>query len=449
MLGSFRLSRWIGLGLYLLCGLAMASSDVSGVRVWSGPDNTRIVLDLSGAPKFSHFNLNKPNRLVLDLSSSKMLSDLSKVPLSGDLVKKIRPSTPKAKGDYRLVIELSQAVNPTVFALKPTGNYGHRLVIDLPDKAGSAQIKKQQQQISKAKTQQQLAGNRDIIIAIDAGHGGEDPGAIGNKRTYEKHITLAIAKRAQRLINQEPGLKAVLIREGDYFVNLNKRSQIARKNKADFLVSIHADGFTSSQPKGASVWVVSTRRAKSEVGRHLEDHEAESDLLGGVGEVMGSVENDAHLNFALIDMQMDYSMNTAYEVAKKVLSELGKVTSLHKKRPEHASLAVLKSPDIPSILVEAGFITNHKEEKLLKTGNYQERIAKAVVKGIKAHYRAKPLAGTLYAQTYGVRKHTVRKGESLSVLAARYNISVAGLKKANKLTSNTLRIGQVLTIPNS
>ncbi|GGB19366.1 hypothetical protein GCM10007414_35960 [Agarivorans gilvus] len=432
-----------------MCSLAFASSKVSGVRVWSGPDNTRIVLDLSAAVEFSHFNLSQPNRLVLDLKNSQMATKLSEVELSGNLVKKLRPSTPKAKQDYRLVVELNQAVNPTIFSLKPTGNYGHRLVIDLPDKAGKEQTQKQQQQISKVKKQQQLAGNRDIIIAIDAGHGGEDPGAIGRRKTYEKNVTLAIAKRVQRLINQELGLKAVLIRQGDYFVNLNKRSQIARKNKADFLVSIHADGFTSSQPKGASVWVVSTRRAKSEVGRHLEEHEAESDLLGGVGEVMGSVENDAHLNFALIDMQMDYSMNTAYEVASKVLGELGRVTSLHKKRPEHASLAVLRSPDIPSILVEAGFITNLNEEKLLNSGNHQERIAQAVVKGIKTHYRNKPLAGTLYAQTYGVRKHTVQKGESLSVLAARYNTSVAGLKKANKLSSNTLRIGQVLTIPNS
>ncbi|MGY5451940.1 N-acetylmuramoyl-L-alanine amidase [Agarivorans sp. MS3-6] len=446
---SWLLSRGIGLLLYFVCGLAFAGSSVSGLRVWSGPDNTRIVLDLSAAAEFSHFNLSGPHRLVVDLKSTKMAAELSKVALSGKLVKKVRASTPKNKGDYRMVVELSQAVTPVVFALKPTGNYGHRLVIDLPDKVGKAETKKQQQQISKTKTKQQLSGDRDIIIAIDAGHGGEDPGAIGNRKTYEKNVTLAIAKRVQRLINQEPGLKAVLVRQGDYFVNLNKRSQIARQNKADFLVSIHADGFTSSQPKGASVWVVSNRRAKSEVGRHLEDHEAESDLLGGVGEVMGSVENDAHLNFALIDMQMDYSMNTAFEVAKQVLGELGKVTSLHKKRPEHASLAVLKSPDIPSILVEAGFITNHKEEKLLKSGNHQEKIAKAVVKGIKTYYSAKPLAGTLYAQTYGVRKHTVQRGDSLSVLAARYNTSVNGLKKANKLSSNVLKIGQVLTIPNS
>ncbi|WP_432460190.1 N-acetylmuramoyl-L-alanine amidase [Agarivorans sp. QJM3NY_25] len=441
--------RWLWLSLYLVSCLAYAGSSVSGVRVWSGPDNTRIVLDLSAAPEFSYFNLKKPDRLVLDLKNSQMKVELSKVDISGRLVKKVRASTPKEKDAYRLVIELNQPVTPVVFALKPTGNYGHRLVIDLPDKVGSAATEKKQQQISKTKTQQQLEGNRDIIIAIDAGHGGEDPGAIGRRKTYEKSVTLAIAKRVQRLIDKESGLKGVLIRQGDYFVNLNKRSQIARKSKADFLVSIHADGFTSSQPKGASVWVVSTRRAKSEVGRHLEDHEAESDLLGGVGELMSNTDNDAHLNFALIDMQMDYSMNTAYQVATQVLSQLGKVTTLHKKKPEHASLAVLKSPDIPSILVEAGFITNHKEENLLRSGNHQQKLAKAIVSGIKKYYQRKPLPGTLYAKTYGVKKHTVKKGESLSVLAARYKTSVAGLKKANKLSSNTLKIGQVLTIPNS
>ncbi|WP_035477768.1 N-acetylmuramoyl-L-alanine amidase [Aliagarivorans taiwanensis] len=440
---------WVFPLMLMLASANALANKVSGIRVWAGPENTRLVLDLSSAADYSYFNLSNPHRLVLDLSNTQVQVDLAKVSLSGNLVKKLRPSTPKAKQDYRLVIELGQSVKPVVFPLKPTGSYGHRLVIDLPDKKGEQRVAQEQQQVAKTQSTQQLTGDRDIVIAIDPGHGGEDPGAIGPKRTYEKGITLAISKRVVRLLNQEPGLKGVLTRTGDYYVNLNRRSQIARKHRADFLVSVHADGFSTPQPRGASVWVVSAGRAKSEVGRHIEDHEVQSELLGGVGEVMGSVGGDAHLNFALVDMQKDYSMNTAYSAATEILRELGKVAHLHKKKPEHASLAVLKSPDIPSVLVEAGFITNPGEEKNLRDGNYQERIAKAIVAGIKQHYRRQPPAGTLYAMRHAERKHTVQRGESLSVLAQRYKVSVAGLKRANNLSSDSLRIGQVLVIPSS
>ncbi|RKF14523.1 AMIN domain-containing protein [Alginatibacterium sediminis] len=426
-----------------------AQSDISGVRVWAGPENTRLVLDLSNNVEFDKFMLRSPDRLVIDLRSTTTSAKLEQVVMQGNLVTKVRHSTPKAKGDTRLVIELSRATTPTVFALSPTGDYGHRLVIDLPDTAGQAEIKQEQQRATQVKHQQELTGTRDIVIAIDAGHGGDDPGAIGPKRSYEKNITLAISKRVVRLLDAEPGLKGVLIRKGDYYVDLNRRSQIAREGKADFLVSIHADGFTSSKPKGASVWVLSNRRADTEIGRWLERHEEQSELLGGAGDVIDTTDNDSNLNYMLLDMSMEHAKNTGYSVAKSVLGEISKVTSLHKSQPAYASLAVLKSPDIPSILVEAGFITNHKEEKLLGSGNHQERIAKAVVAGIKEHYSRNPPDGTLYAQRFGGRKHKVKSGESLSRIATNYGVSVANIKKVNQLKTDTIRVGQDLTIPSS
>ncbi len=420
------------------CGQTFAN-ELKGVRIWPSPDATRIVLDLSSTPKYSYFTLTKPYRLVVDLSATGKAIDLSKVENGSPLIKKVRRSTPAKKGDFRLVIELTEASKPVVFPLKPAKPYGDRLVLDLPHS-------KSRLKTSSVK-RSTPSSDRDIVVALDAGHGGDDPGALG-KRTYEKHITLAIAKRVEKKINSIKGMRAVMVRTGDYFVNLNKRSDIARRNKADLLVSIHADGFHNPKPRGASVWVLSTRRANSEIGRWIEKHEEQSELLGGAGEVINDTEEDMFLTRTLLDMSMDHSMNTGYGVSVEVLKELGKVTRLHKKRPEHASLAVLKSPDIPSLLVEAGFITNHAEENLLRTSSHQEKIANAVFKGIKRHFSNKPPAGTYFARKAD-RNHTVRSGESLSLIAKRYDTSVSKLKNANRLKSDVLKIGQILTIPHS
>lgn len=429
------------------CFAAQAANQLSGVRIWAGPENTRVVLDMSQKPSYSYFTLKNPDRLVIDLKQTEKQVDLSRVSLSGDLVRKLRTSKAEEPAEHRLVLDLSQTVKPTVFPLAPAGDYGHRLVIDLPDEKGKA--RSSAKQAAAIKSQQQLASQRDIVIAIDAGHGGEDPGAIGGKRTYEKTATLAIAKRLARMVNEEQGMKAVLTRTGDYYVNLNKRSELARKNRADMLVSIHADGFTTPDPRGASVWVLSMRRANSEIGRWLEKHEKQSELLGGAGELIDTKSSDQYLTHALLDMSMEHSMSTGYEVANDILGELGKVTKLHKKRPEHASLAVLKSPDIPSVLVEAGFITNPSEARMLSDSKHQERIAGAIFNGLTKHYRAKPPLNTLYAKLYGTRRHKVQRGESLSVLAAQYDVSIKEIKRVNSLKSNMLKIGQVLTIPNS
>lgn len=415
---------------------AIEKNTLENVRVWPSPDNTRVVLDLAQKPSYEIHYLSKPDRLVIDLKSTANKANLNKVIGNGPIVKNVRSSSTNKIETFRLVLDLKASSKASVFSLPPAKPYGHRLVIDLPNKQKT--IVSPSIPIAKE--------GRDIIVAVDAGHGGDDPGALG-KYTYEKKVTLQIAKRLAAKINAQKGMKAFLIRKGDYFVNLNKRSDIARKGKADFLVSIHADGFTSSQPRGASVWVLSNRRATSELGRWMEKHEAHSELLGGAGEIIQDSDSVPFLNKMLLDMSMGNAMGVGYAIGDLVNTELSKVTKMHKKKPVHASLAVLKSPDIPSILVEAGFITNRSEERLLNQAAFQNKIANAVYKGIYKHFRATPPQGSLFAQDKRTLKHTVSSGESLSVVAKRYNISRVKLKEHNKLKSDTLQIGQVLSIP--
>lgn len=415
---------------------AQSANKLDGVRIWAAPESTRVVFDLSQAPNYTHFELTGPYRLVVDLKGTSTKLDLSKIANNSKLVKKVRISKPPSKGTLRLVIDLVKPVKVSLFSLPPTAPYGNRLVVDLDDSNKPS--------VSKpSKPQTKL---RDVVVAIDAGHGGDDPGSIGPSGIYEKKVVLEIAKKVEAKINATPGMRAVMTRTGDYFVNLNKRSDIARLSKADLLISIHADAFTSPQPRGASVWVLSMRRANSEIGRWLEHKEKHSELLGGAGEIIQNTDNEQYLAMTLLDMSMDRSMAISHNIADDVLSNLGKVTKLHKHKPESASFAVLKSPDIPSILVETGFISNHREEKLLSQREHQHNIAKAVHKGVLRYFENNPPVNSLMASK-GSLKHSVRKGESLSVIAHRYQTSVASIKKANNLKSNNIRIGQKLVIP--
>ena len=415
--------------------VSAAQTELKGVRTWPSPDNTRVVFDLSNKPQYQTHYLTNPDRLVIDLTGTINKANLKTIKNKGKLITDIRESKTAKANTFRLVIDLKEVSKAKVFSLPPAKPYGHRLVIDLPTIAT-----KVPNQISAT------PNGRNIIVAIDAGHGGDDPGALG-KYSYEKKVTLEIAKRLKNVIDAQRGMQAFLIRTGDYFVNLNKRSEIARKGKADFLVSIHADGFTSSRPKGASVWVLSNRRATTELGRWMERNEAQSELLGGAGDLIQDSDSVPFLNKMLLDMSMGNTMGVGFNIGSLVTSELSKVTTMHKKEPVHASLAVLKSPDIPSILVEAGFITNRTEERLLNQAEFQNKIANAVFKGIYTHFSEKPPQGSLFAQKKRAIKHTVRSGESLSVLSRRYSVSSAKLKDFNHLKSSSLRIGQVLSIP--
>ncbi|EKO3998301.1 N-acetylmuramoyl-L-alanine amidase [Vibrio fluvialis] len=423
---------------------------MEGVRVWPSPDETRVVIDVKSEVDFSYFTLSGPDRLVVDLKQTSLGTKLPVNVSDSAILTKIRASSPPEKSTYRLVLELKKKSAPQLFKLAPTpgGQYGHRLVIDLPHgESSTPPAAKPSSETKVSRDASQLYGTADIVVAIDAGHGGEDPGSIGPTRKYEKDVTLSVAKKLADQIDAVPGMKAVLTRRGDYFVNLNKRSEIARKNKAHLLVSIHADAFHTPQPRGGSVFVLNTRRANTEIARWVENHEQQSELLGGAGEVLAKNNADRNVSQTLLDLQFSHSQKEGYKVATNILREMGKVAYLHKREPVNASLAVLKSPDIPSVLVETGFISNPSEEKLLFQRSHQDKLAHALTKALVQYFEDNPPEGTLFANRGKTQKHKVQRGESLSVIASKYGTSVDEIVQTNKLKSNSLAVGQVLTIP--
>tara|TARA_B110001469_G_scaffold20307_1_gene21047 strand:+ start:1541 stop:2872 length:1332 start_codon:yes stop_codon:yes gene_type:complete len=421
--------------LMFIGSTALAANSIDGIRVWSAPENTRIVFDLKNKSDYKYFSLSSPERLVIDFKLSNNTVNLTNLAKNDSRIKLIRSSTSKSKGSTRVVLELAEKYQLTVFPLPPAGQYGNRLVVDLYDKNREKNVT----------SYQPRNDSRDIIIGIDAGHGGDDPGSIGGKGSYEKKVTLAIAKKLKKLIDKEKGMTAVLIRSGDYYIGLNRRTKIAREKQVDFLVSIHADAFRTSQPHGASVWIISKGRAESEMARWLVNREKNSELLGGVGSVIKTTK-DNYFALTLADMSKQHSIEESLGVATNVISELKKITKLHKKTPQYASFAVLKASDIPSILVETGFISNHKEEKNLNSSWYQQKLATAISLGVKRYFIKHPLQGSYYASV-GHKNHKVSSGESLSALAKRYKVSVTKIKSINNLKSNTVRIGQTLKIP--
>ena len=297
------------------------------------------------------------------------------------------------------------------------------------------------------------SGKRAIVIAIDAGHGGEDPGALGPKGAREKHVTLAIAKELQRQINAERGYRAELVRTGDYFIPLRKRTVIARKKGADLFVSIHADAAPRAAAFGASVYALSDRGATSETARWLADSENQSDLIGGAGNVSLD-DKDKMLAGVLLDLSMTASLSSSLNVGQKVLSNMGRITPLHKRRVEQAGFMVLKSPDIPSILVETGFISNPNEAAKLATLSHQQSLARSIQSGIRQFFQQNPPPGTYVAWLRdsgkiapGPREHVVSSGESLALIAQRYQVGLAVLRSANNLRSDTIKVGQTLNIP--
>ncbi|MFH0223063.1 N-acetylmuramoyl-L-alanine amidase [Vibrio furnissii] len=440
---------WLALTTAFLSS-AVQANVLEGVRVWPSPDETRVVIDVKSEVDFSYFTLSGPDRLVVDLKKTSLGTKLPVHVSDSAILTKIRASSPPEKSSYRLVLELKRKSSPQLFKLAPTpgGQYGHRLVIDLPHAESASQpAAKPSSETKVSRDASQLYGTADIVVAIDAGHGGEDPGSIGPTRKYEKDVTLSVAKKLADQIDAVPGMKAVLTRRGDYFVNLNKRSEIARKNKAHLLVSIHADAFHTPQPRGASVFVLNTRRANTEIARWVENHEQQSELLGGAGEVLAKNNADRNVSQTLLDLQFSHSQKEGYKVATNILREMGKVAHLHKREPVNASLAVLKSPDIPSVLVETGFISNPAEEKLLFQRSHQDKLAHALTVAVVQYFEDNPPEGTLFANRGKTQKHKVQRGESLSVIANKYGTRVEAIVQTNKLKSNNLAVGQILTIP--
>ncbi len=455
----------VGILLAALAAEALAASDVRSVRLWRAPDNTRLVFDLSGPVQHNVFTLSAPNRIVIDVSGAKLATGFDQLSLGNTPITGVR-SAQRSAEELRVVIDLSAPVSPKSFTLAPNQQYGHRLVVDLFDQdsappatqAPSVAASAPPVPVTPTQPPPKLTpvpnGKRDIVVAIDAGHGGEDPGALSPvKGQYEKHVTLAIAKELQRQINAEKGFRGELVRTGDYFIPLRKRTEIARKKGADLFVSIHADAAPRSSAFGASVYALSERGATSETARWLADAENQSDLIGGAGNVSLD-DKDKMLAGVLLDLSMTASLSSSLNVGQKVLSNMGGITPLHKRRVEQAGFMVLKSPDIPSILVETGFISNPNEAKKLHTASHQQALARSITSGVKQFFHENPPPGTYVAWlrdegkiAAGPREHVVARGESLALIAQRYQISLAALRSANKLNGDVIKVGQTLQIP--
>lgn len=439
---------------------AWAAAQIKSARIWRAPDNTRLVFDLTGPVEHNVFSLDNPDRIVIDVKSAVLQTDLKNILQTSSPLQDVRVG--KKDNELRIVLDMKARVHPKSFTLTPNQQYGHRLVVDLFDNAQDpiAAIIKQQPAgkpvatvTPPIKKTPVSGGQRDVVIAIDAGHGGEDPGAIGPGGLKEKDVVLAIARELQRQINAEKGFRAELVRTGDYFIPLRRRTEIARQKGADLFISVHADAAPRSTAYGASVYALSDRGATSETARWLADSENRSDLIGGAGNVTLG-DKDKVLAGVLLDLSMTASLSSSLDVGQKVLNHMGKVTRLHKSRVEQAAFMVLKSPDIPSILVETGFITNPAESRKLNTRSHQLSIARSISAGVKQFFQVNPPPGTWLAAQRDAGKtvlepqeHIVRAGESLSMLAARYQVSQAEIRQANKLKSDVIRVGQKIQIP--
>ena len=428
---------------------SIAFADVQGVRLWHAPESSRLVFDLNRRAEHRIFPLSSPNRLVIDIDNSKLLSEITDLPTATGPVKSVRWGT-RGKTGLRIVLDLREAVEPKSFPLAPNKQYNHRLVVDLYPKNKTLKPAVVSKPIIDDK--KSMKGKRDIIIAIDAGHGGEDPGAIGHGGIYEKKVVMAIAKKLEAYLKKEKGFQAKLIRTGDYYIGLRERTKRARRSNADLFISIHADAFSSPKAKGSSVFALSQRGATSEAARWLADKENSSDLIGGVGALSLDDKEDV-LAGVLLDLSMTASLGMSLELGQSVLNSMGGVSKLHKRKVEQAAFAVLKSPDIPSVLIETGFLSNPSEARKLKTSAYQRQMANAIFKGIKRYFRQSPPPGTYLASikrsSEQIKEYVIAPGDTLSVIAQRYATSMSSLKKLNGLKSTTLRIGQVIKVPAS
>jgi N-acetylmuramoyl-L-alanine amidase len=489
--------KWVCCLGVMLAPLAYAAK-VDGVRVWRAPDHTRIVLDLDAPVQHSLTLAGNPDRIIVDVAKTSLKAPLGQLPIADTPVLAVRSSV-QTNGDLRLVFDLKTKVAPNSFLLKAHGGMHDRLVIDLYDEtpaaaaavtspaptaasnpapspvssqaapaatatngapakvSAAAQTAAKPAPAPQASSQPvakaDLSGKRFIVIAVDAGHGGEDPGALGPNRLREKDVTLMIAKELVAAINAQPGFTGKLTRTGDYFIPLKKRRDLARNMKADLFVSIHADAFTKPSARGASVFALSRHGATSETARFLAERENESDLIGGVGDIRLD-DKDQVLAGVLVDLSMTATLNSSLQVGQQVLNSMGGIAHLHKRHVEQAGFLVLKSPDVPSILVETGFISNPGEARKLATPAYRKQMAQSVFKGIRQHFYQHPPAGTYVAaqvESGNVgsfeRQHSVVAGDSLSGIANRYGVSMQRLMQYNNLRSTTVTVGQNLKIP--
>lgn len=433
------------LGLLLAYTVYAASSTVkvTKAKMTLKQNNTQLILSLSGLATYKVFTLQHPQRVVLDIENAKLMTPLPKVP-AHSAVKDIRLS--QSQGRLRWVFDLNRTVTPQAFLFQPKKNSSYRLVLALNTATSSTAVSDAiPAGPTPALTVPLNVANtgRPVIVVIDPGHGGKDPGTTGYGGVKEKNVVLAISKQLQQLINAQPGMRAVLTRNSDYYITLRERLTRARDDKADIFVAIHADAYKDNSATGASVYALSQRGATSEAARWLAEKENNSEL-GGV-----NLDDKSYvLRSVLIDLSQTATIGSSLQLGSYVLSSIGHMAPLHYTHVEQARFVVLKSPDIPSILVETGFLSNASQARLLNNASFQKKMAQAIMKGIQNYFYQTPPPGTWFAaHRSDVRQYRVMRGDTLASVADHFSVSVAKLKQANNLRSNSISLGQVLNIP--
>jgi len=508
-------ARRIGLLFALLLAAAPALADVTveGLRLWRAQEYSRLVFDLSGPARYSVSEMHDPERLVIDVQQGQLRAPLHNVDLGGTQVQRIR-SGRYGPGQLRIVLDLHGKGQQKNFLLGPGSGQGNRLVVDVygpvprqqpapvvaphkpaapsaPSSVASVAAEPRAAVVQPARSATVAAAaapdtakadtgdktgsaaklaepgksgepapppraplppaplrGRNILVAVDAGHGGEDPGAIGPEEVREKDVVLAIARELEKRINAQPGYRATMVRRGDYFVPLYKRRDLARQTGADLFVSIHADAFTHARARGSSVYALSQRGATSVSAAFLAQRENGADLIGGVD--LGA--KDQVLAGVLTDLSMTASLDASLGVGSRVLDSLGRITHLHKERVEQAGFAVLKSPDMPSILVETGFISNPLEAERLGNAAYQRTLAGAIFGGVSNYFLSNPPPETIVALAVRAgatpSEYVIARGDTLAGIAERYRVSVSDIVRTNGLGGrNDIRAGQTIVIP--
>jgi len=440
----FLLFAGLAIGLFTLESLASAV-DITDLRSYQAPDHLRLVFDISKPVKYRLFTLKNPDRIVIDIDNARLKRELPPLDSAITSVGGVRSARQGRRG-LRVVLDLKHEIRPRTFVLGPAGRYGHRLVIDLYEK------ERAQKPVVIAEPKKGI--RQDWLIAIDAGHGGDDPGAIGRRyRTKEKHVVLAIARELKRLVDRTPGMRSLMIRKGDYYIGLGDRPKLAEKHRADIFISIHADAVPGKRAKGSSVYALTERGASDHMAKYLAKSENAADSLGGV--FAGSQVRDKTLRKVLYDLSATASIGFSLDLGKDIITELKRIGPVHRRSVGQAGFAVLKSPDFPSVLVETAFISNPTEEKKLRSKAYQKKVARGILKGINRFFARKefsPRTKILSVKNKSrsssrARRHVVRRGESLTSIARKYNVHIDTLRFANNINGNHLAAGRKLLIP--
>ncbi|MDH5387687.1 MAG: N-acetylmuramoyl-L-alanine amidase [Gammaproteobacteria bacterium] len=423
-------------GLSAVPSLSHASTpkaQVKDIRLSKSDGYVRLVFDMDRSVQHSIFSLHQPERIVLDLKNASMPHGMIDMIQANSLIRGIRSGIQNGH-DLRVVFDLHEQVSPRSFILTPSGEAGHRLVLDLHDSE-----KKSEKIVSKKAPKKEL---RDVVIVIDAGHGGRDPGATGRKGTKEKTVTLQMARKLEKLINNQRGMKAVLTRKDDRYMKLRHRIEKARKSNADMMISIHADSFPDPRARGSSIFALSVNGASSEMAQQLAENENASDVMFGD---VSLTNDDPMVNKVLLDLSFTGGIESSLDIGDEVLKQIGTVNKVHKKTVQQAGFAVLKTPNIPSVLLETAFISNPREEKNLRSSAHQLKVAKAISRGVNSYFLRKAPPGTWLSEA--ITDYKVKPGDNLAVIANRFNTSVDNLRARNALQSNNLNAGQVLKIP--